>query len=33
VLRHRVLTNYQAESDGITTDQLLTNVVKRELGA
>ena len=27
VLRHRVLTNYQAESDGITTDKLLTGVV------
>jgi MoxR-like ATPase len=27
VLRHRVLTNYQAESDGMTTDKLLTGVV------
>jgi MoxR-like ATPase len=27
VLRHRVLTNYQAESDGVTTDKLLTEVV------
>ncbi|MEO6186027.1 MAG: MoxR family ATPase [Steroidobacteraceae bacterium] len=27
VLRHRVLTNYQAESDGITTDVLLSQVV------
>jgi MoxR-like ATPase len=27
VLRHRVLTNYQAESDGMTTDKLLTEVV------
>jgi MoxR-like ATPase len=27
VLRHRVLTNYQAESDGMTTDTLLTRVV------
>jgi MoxR-like ATPase len=27
VLRHRVLTNYQAESDGITIDAMLTEVV------
>jgi MoxR-like ATPase len=27
VLRHRVLTNYQAESDGMTTDKLLAQVV------
>ena len=27
VLRHRVLTNYQAESDGVTTDAMLTQVV------
>ena len=27
VLRHRVLTNYQAESDGVTTDSMLTGVV------
>jgi MoxR-like ATPase len=27
VLRHRVLTNYQAESDGITTDKMLTQVI------
>jgi MoxR-like ATPase len=33
VLRHRVLSNYQAESDGVTIDQLLTKVVERELGA
>jgi len=26
VLRHRVLTNYQAESDGITVDALLTEI-------
>jgi MoxR-like ATPase len=28
VLRHRVLTNYQAESDGVTVDELLTRVIK-----
>jgi MoxR-like ATPase len=27
VLRHRVLTNYQAESDGVGVDQMLTRVV------
>jgi MoxR-like ATPase len=27
VLRHRVLTNYQAESDGVTIDAMLTGVV------
>jgi MoxR-like ATPase len=27
VLRHRVLTNYQAESDGITVDQVLREVI------
>ncbi|MDR2214248.1 MAG: MoxR family ATPase [Nevskiaceae bacterium] len=27
VLRHRVLTNYQAESDGVTVDQMLTRVI------
>ena len=27
VLRHRVLTNYQAESDGMTTDAMLTQVI------
>ena len=27
VLRHRVLTNYQAESDGVTTDSMLTGVI------
>jgi MoxR-like ATPase len=32
VLRHRVLANYQAESDGITVDELLARVVKQELG-
>ena len=31
VLRHRVLSNYQAESDGVSIDQLLTQVVEREL--
>jgi MoxR-like ATPase len=33
VLRHRVLTNYQAESDGITVDAMLTQVVDTVLGA
>jgi MoxR-like ATPase len=28
VMRHRVLTNYFAESDGIDTDQVLTDLVK-----
>jgi MoxR-like ATPase len=28
VLRHRVLTNYQAESDGINVDQILKEVVR-----
>jgi len=27
VLRHRVLTNYQAESDGVTVDSMLTGVI------
>ena len=27
VLRHRVLTNYQAESDGMTTDAMLAQCV------
>jgi len=27
VLRHRVLTNYQAESDGVTVDQVLKEVI------
>ncbi len=27
VLRHRVLTNYQAESDGVTVDSMLSGVV------
>jgi MoxR-like ATPase len=31
VLRHRVLTNYQAESDGVTTDIMLTGVVNAVL--
>jgi MoxR-like ATPase len=31
VLRHRVLTNYQAESDGMTTDGLLAQVVEQVL--
>jgi MoxR-like ATPase len=33
VLRHRVLTNYQAESDGVTTDIMLTGVVNAVLPA
>ena len=32
VMRHRVLTNYFAESDGIDTDKVLTDLVKH-LGA
>ncbi len=28
VMRHRVLTNYFAESDGIDTDKVLTDLVK-----
>jgi MoxR-like ATPase len=32
VMRHRVLTNYFAESDGIDTDKVLTDLVK-QLGA
>jgi MoxR-like ATPase len=32
VLRHRVLTNYQAESDGVTVDQMLTRVIDAVLG-
>jgi MoxR-like ATPase len=28
VLRHRVLTNYQAESDGVTVDQVLQEVIR-----
>ena len=31
VLRHRVLANYQAESDGVTVDSLLTQLIQREL--
>jgi MoxR-like ATPase len=31
VLRHRVLTNYQAESDGVTTDSMLSEVVDKVL--
>ena len=31
-MRHRVLTNYFAESDGIDTDKVLTDLVKH-LGA
>jgi MoxR-like ATPase len=28
VMRHRVLTNYFAESDGVDTDKILTDLVK-----
>ena len=31
VLRHRVLTNYQAESDGVTVDSMLSGVVDKVL--
>ena len=31
VLRHRVLTNYQAESDGVTVDKVLTDLVDGQL--
>jgi MoxR-like ATPase len=27
VLRHRVLTNYQAESDGMTVDKILSDMI------
>ncbi len=29
VLRHRVLTNYQAESDGKSVDEVLREVINR----
>jgi MoxR-like ATPase len=28
VLRHRVLTNYQAESDGVSVDEVLKTVIR-----
>jgi MoxR-like ATPase len=31
VLRHRVLTNYQAESDGVTVDKVLTELVDAQI--
>ena len=31
VLRHRVLANYQAESDGVSVDELLRRVIDKEL--
>jgi len=31
VLRHRVLTNYQAESDGVTVDKVLSEVVENQI--
>jgi MoxR-like ATPase len=33
VLRHRVLANYFAESDGVTVDQVLTHLIEGESGA
>jgi MoxR-like ATPase len=33
VLRHRVLTNYQAESDGLSTDAVLRQVIDSVLPA
>jgi MoxR-like ATPase len=33
VMRHRVLTNYFAESDGVDTDKVLTDLVKHLSGA
>ena len=31
VLRHRVLTNYQAESDGMTVDKVLSEVIDSQI--
>jgi len=31
VLRHRVLTNYQAESDGMTVDKVLIDLIDGQL--
>jgi MoxR-like ATPase len=33
VLRHRVLTNYQAESDGVTVDKVLSDVIDAQVRA
>jgi MoxR-like ATPase len=33
VLRHRVLTNYQAESDGITVDKVLSEMIDAQVRA
>jgi MoxR-like ATPase len=33
VLRHRVLTNYQAESDGLSTDDVLRQIIDSVLPA
>jgi MoxR-like ATPase len=33
VLRHRVLTNYQAESDGVTVDKVLTEMLDTQVPA
>ena len=29
VLRHRVLTNFRAESEGVTTEQLIDELLER----
>ena len=31
VLRHRVLTNYQAESDGMTVDKILSDMIDSQI--
>ena len=31
VLRHRVLTNYQAESDGMTVDKILSEMIETKI--
>jgi MoxR-like ATPase len=33
VMRHRVLANYYAESDGVTVDDVLTQLVESMAGA
>ena len=33
VLRHRVLTNFRAESEGITTDSIIDELLTRGAGA
>jgi len=32
-MRHRVLTNYFAESDGVSTDDILTQLVESLIGS